>query len=181
MQDSYLAGFRYINLRLNFQDGVTSQYTCDNYPSPAENARYLKENLFAHYDALPLGEFAIGTNTLAHTVVKKHNLMSVLPVLIAEKTGTHFALGDPCFARSEEKPVFNPLDRKQVMARSNERTTRREEDPDGAYVSYHMDITLPYEDVAFVTAITPAGERIDLIRDGKFVAPGTEELNTPLA
>jgi aminopeptidase len=181
VQDSYLAGFRYINLRLNFQDGVTSQYTCDNYPSPAENARYLKENLFAHYDALPLGEFAIGTNTLAHTVVKKHNLMSVLPVLIAEKTGTHFALGDPCFARSEEKPVFNPLDRKQVMARSNERTTRREEDPDGAYVSYHMDITLPYEDIAFVTAITPTGERIDLIRDGKFVAPGTEELNAPLA
>jgi hypothetical protein len=60
-------------------------------------------------------------------------------------------------------------------------TARREEDPDGAYVSYHMDITLPYEDVAFVTAITPTGERIDLIRDGKFVAPGTEELNAPLA
>jgi aminopeptidase len=181
VRDIYLAGFRYVNLRLTFQDGVTSQCTCDNYPSPAENARYLKENLFSHYDTLPMGEFAIGTNTLAYIVVQKHDLSSVLPVLIAEKTGTHFAIGDPCFARSEDLPVFNPIDRKEVTARGNERTARRREDPDGSYVNYHMDITLPYEDIAFVTAVTPAGRRIDVIRDGRFVAPGTEELNAPLA
>jgi hypothetical protein len=43
-----------------------------------------------------------------------------------------------------------------------------------------MDITLPYEMLESITAITRDGARMDIIRDGRFAVPGTEELNIPL-
>ena len=32
----------------------------------------------------------------------------------------------------------------------------------------------------YITAVSAEGERFDIIRDGRFVVPGTEELNEPL-
>ena len=50
---------------------------------------------------------------------------------------------------------------------------------DQAYFHVHTDITLPYEELGSVTAVF-GEKRIDLIRDGRFVLPGTEELNRAL-
>lgn len=61
--------------------------------------------LFNGNEDIPIGEFAIGSNTLAYEIVKKHNIVEELPILLVEKMGPHFAIGDPCYA-SEKKAEF---------------------------------------------------------------------------
>jgi len=56
----------------------------------------------------------------------------------------------------------------------------RKTDIDKAYTNCHTDITLPYESIEFITVISKDGEKFDIIRDGRFVVKGTEELNVYL-
>jgi len=79
---------------------------------------------------------------------------------------------------SEDKPVFNN-DGKEVTARDNEKTIKRKSNPHEAYTVCHTDITLPYESLGNIIAITKESEKIDIIRDERFVLAGTEELNKP--
>ena len=180
VEEAFLGGLKFVNLKLTMQDGFVLDYSCDNFPREEDNRKYIEENLFFPHKTLPMGEFAIGTNTLAYMVAKKHGIMNVLPVLIIEKMGPHFAIGDTCFSREEDKPVYNALDNKEITARENEKTALRETNPQEAYTHRHTDITIPYESIHFIAAITGEGERIDIIRDGKFALEGTEELNEPL-
>ena len=71
-------------------------------------------------------------------------------------------------------------DGKEIMAKDNERTQIRKEDASKAYFNCHTDITIPYDELDAITAILPDGSTIDVIRDGRFVVPGTEQLNIPL-
>ncbi len=179
IKDTYLKGLRYKDLRIAFKDGYIEEYSCANFDDPEKSRKYVHENLLHPHDTLPLGEFAIGTNTLAYTMARKHKIMDVLPILIIEKMGPHFAVGDTCFTFEEDKPVFNP-DNKEITARENERTALRKEDPQKAYTFTHTDITLPYESIAFIRALDSEGKGQDIIRDGRFVVEGTEDLNKPL-
>jgi len=129
---------------------------------------------------LPLGEFAIGTNTLAYVISKKYDILNILPVLIVEKMGPHFAIGDTCFSHEEDHPIFNQFNKKEIIARDNEKSELRLENFNLAYTNVHIDITLPYENIAFISAVMENGEKVDIIRDGRFVLKGTEELNKPL-
>ena len=113
-------------------------------------------------------------------MAKKFDILPIMPVLIVEKMGPHFAIGDTCFSWEEDSAIYNPIDNKEITARDNERSILRKEDVSKAYTNCHTDITLPYEDLDFITAVTADGEKIDIIRDGRFVVPGTEELNIPL-
>ena len=61
----YLKGLNYIDLSLKFKDGCIEEYSCGNFDSEAANKAYIKENLLKGHDTLPMGEFAIGTNTTA--------------------------------------------------------------------------------------------------------------------
>ncbi|MFR7445317.1 MAG: hypothetical protein ACLUUO_20230 [Sellimonas intestinalis] len=79
------------------------------------------ESLFYPYETLPVGEFAIGTNTRAFRICKKYQLEDQLPILIYEKMGPHLAIGDPCYKGAEEEPVYNLLDGKEITAKYNER------------------------------------------------------------
>ncbi len=126
-----------------------------------------------------LGEFAIGTNTTAYRMGVQYQIQDKLPILIAEKTGPHFAVGDTCYSWSEDTPVFNP-DGKEIMARDNEVSALRKEDPQKAYFNCHTDITVPYDELGQITVQKEDGACVDIIRDGKFVVPGTELLNKPL-
>ena len=56
----------------------------------------------------------------------------------------------------------------------------RKEDISKAYLGCHTDITIPYDELAELTAVKKDGDRITIIRNGRFVLPGTEELNEPL-
>jgi leucyl aminopeptidase (aminopeptidase T) len=173
-------GLKYVNLKLVLENGYIVQYGCENYPEEEANRSFIQKNLLSLHETLPLGEFAIGTNTLAYVVARKHDIMDLLPALVIEKMGPHFAVGDTCFAREEEHRVFNRLDGKEVVARENEKTARRRSEPESAYTNCHTDMTLPYECIEFITAVTRDGERVDILRDERFVLEGTEELNRVL-
>lgn len=179
IQDVFL-GLKYKDLKLTFKDGYVAHYTCSNFDNENENREYVKENLMECHTELPLGEFAIGTNTEAYVMAKKYDIIDVLPILIIEKMGPHFAIGDTCFSFAEDLPVYNVLNKKEVVARDNERSILRKQDVSNAYTGVHTDITLPYEEIGFISVIKKDGNKIDIIREGRFVLEGTEELNKPL-
>ncbi len=174
----YLNGLFYRDLRLMFRDGMVAEYTCGNYGREEDNRRYIRENVLMHHETLPMGEFAIGTNTTAYVAAKNYHIAARLPILIAEKMGPHFAVGDTCFSWEEDVVTRNP-DGKQMIAKENECSALRREDVSRAYYNCHTDITIPYEELQEIAVLHGDGSRTALIRDGRFVLAGTEELNEP--
>ncbi len=175
----FLNGYEYKNLKVWFEDGKTTKLSCDNFPTEEENQKFLAEKLLFHHDSLPLGEFAIGTNTTAFVMGEKFDIAAKLPILIAEKTGPHFAIGDTCYKRSEDHKVYN-RDGKEIIARDNEISILRKTEPEKAYFNCHTDITIPYGEIGEISSLKKDGSKTVLIQNGRFVLPGTEELNIPL-
>jgi len=173
----FLNGLEYKDLELVFTEGMITSYRCANFASEEENRKYIKDNILFHHDSLPMGEFAIGTNTTAYVAARKYDIADKLPILIAEKTGPHFAVGDTCYSHSEELPVYNP-DGKEVVARDNTVSLRRLSGDETCYYNCHTDITLPYDELGELTAVSSEGEQ-PIIKDGRFVLSGCEELNLP--
>ena len=175
----YLEGLQYTDLELTFKDGMITDYRCGNFDDPEEGRRYIADNVLKGHDSLPLGEFAIGTNTTAYVVGKKYGIEDKMPILIAEKTGPHFAVGDTCYSWSEDIRVYNP-NGKEIIAKDNSVSINRKEDVSKAYFNCHTDITIPYEELEEISVVTKEGKHIILLKDGRFVLPGTEVLNEPL-
>ena len=174
----FLHGLEYRDLEITFNDGMITEYTCKNFPNEAENKKLIKEKLLGNRDTLPLGEFAIGTNTTAYVAAKKLEIEEVLPILIAEKTGPHFAIGDTCYSMEEDVVSYNP-NGKQIVAKDNEKSILRKTDILQAYFQCHTDITIPYDELWEVTAVEENGRETLIIEKGRFVLPGVEELNHP--
>ena len=174
----FLNELEYKDLCLTFEDGKVTEYDCRNFESPEENKKYIKDNVLFHHDTLPIGEFAIGTNTTAYVAGRKFGIEDKLPILIAEKTGPHFAVGDTCYSHAEDVAVFNP-DGKEIIARDNECSLLRKTDSGKAYFNCHTDITIPYDELAEVSVVTEDEKVIPIIEEGVFVLPGCEELNKP--
>ncbi len=174
----YLNGLLFKDLRLTFDCGQVIDYSCSNFGSEEENRKYIEDNILFHYPRIPMGEFAIGTNTTAYVTARKYGIEGRLPILIAEKTGPHFAVGDTCYCRQEDFPFYNP-DGKEVIARDNEISEMRKDDPALAYFGCHTDITIPYDELGSIRTIQDDGEMVSLIENGRFVLPGTEKLNEP--
>lgn len=175
----FLNGLEYRNLAITFEEGMIRDYSCGNFASEEENRAFIKENILFRQETLPLGEFAIGTNTTAYVAAKKFGVEDKFPILIAEKTGPHFAVGDTCYSHAEEIRVFNP-DGKEIVARDNEVSRLRNTKPSKAYFNCHTDITIPYDELGELTAVKKDGTRIPIIEKGRFVLPGAEALNQPL-
>lgn len=175
----FLNGLEYKNLSVTFEDGIIKEYNCSNFSSEEENKAFIKENILFRQKTLPLGEFAIGTNTTAYAVAKRLKVEDKFPILIAEKMGPHFAVGDTCYSHAEEIAVYNP-DGKEIVARENEYSLLRDSDPDKAYFNCHTDITIPYDELGLLQVVTKDGRKIPIISEGKFVLPGTEMLNEAL-
>lgn len=175
----YIGDYIFKNLSMTFENGMVKDYSCDNFPDLKEGKRLIKQVILKDYDTLPMGEFAIGTNTTAYAMAWKYGILSKLPILIAEKMGPHFAVGDTCYSRAEDFPVYNP-DGKEITARENEVSALRKEDASKAYYSCHTDITIPYSELHSIVAVKADGGRIAIIEHGRFVLLGTEALNGPL-
>lgn len=174
----YLNELQYRNLKMVFRDGMIVDYGCDNFEDAEEGRKYIKNNVLHNHDTLPMGEFAIGTNTTAYVVAKKYQIEDKFPILIAEKTGPHFAVGDTCYSWSEENRVYNQ-NGKEIVAKDNSVSILRKEDVSKAYFNCHTDITIPYDELGEISVVTKEGERIPLLLDGKFVLTGAEILNKP--
>ena len=175
----YLNELQYRDLKITFENGKITEYTCSNFEDEEQSKKYIKSNILHNHDTLPLGEFAIGTNTTAYVVAKKYQIEDKMPILIAEKMGPHFAVGDTCYSWSEENKLYNP-DGKEIVAKDNSVSILRKEDVSKAYFQCHTDITIPYEELEEIAVVTEKGERIMLLKDGHFVRSGTEILNEPL-
>jgi len=175
----YLNGLYFKDLELQFSDGMICDYRCANFDDPEENRAYIQANILFHHETLPMGEFAIGTNTRAYRMAREYGIGGRLPILIAEKTGPHFAVGDTCYSYQEDTPVCN-ADGKEIIARDNEVSLLRRTDPSRAYFGCHTDITIPYSELGSLTVYGEDGYEQTIIRDGRFVLPGTEPLNEAL-
>ncbi len=174
----FLEGLEFRNLKITFEDGMIKEYSCSNFESEEENQKFFKENVMFHRETLPLGEFAIGTNTTAYVIAAKWGIESKMPILIAEKMGPHFAVGDTCYSHEEDMITYNP-DGKAIVARDNEVSALRKAKPEEAYFDCHTDITIPYDELGELTAVRKDGSRIPIILDGRFAVEGCEELNEP--
>ena len=175
----YLNDLKYNDLQITFEDGKIKDYTCKNFDTEEENKKFIKQNVMFNHETLPIGEFAIGTNTTAYMVAKKYHVVYKLPILIVEKMGPHFAVGDTCYSFEEDIKTYNP-DGKEIVARENEVSALRKTDIRKAYFGCHTDITMPYDELGEITAVRKDGSEITIIKDGRFVLEGTELLNEPL-
>lgn len=174
----YLNEMQYENLMITFEDGMITEYSCSNYEDEEENKKFIFDTILHNHESLPLGEFAIGTNTTAYVMAKKYGIEEKLPILIAEKMGPHFAIGDTCYSWAEDIKVYNP-NGKEIVARDNSISLLRKEDPSKAYFHCHTDITIPYEELEEISVLTKDEKPIILLKDGRFVLQGTELLNEP--
>ena len=175
----YLNELQYRNLKMTFKDGRLTDYSCSNFEDSEEGKKFIKGNVLHNHDTLPMGEFAIGTNTTAYVVARKYQIEDKFPILIAEKTGPHFAIGDTCYSWSEENRVYNP-NGKEIVAKDNSVSILRKEDVTKAYFNCHTDITIPYDELGEISVVMADGTRIPILLDGKFVLAGTGVLNEAL-
>ena len=53
---------------------MIESYTCSNFEDEEENEKYIYDNILHNHPTLPIGEFAIGTNTTAYVAGKKYNI-----------------------------------------------------------------------------------------------------------
>ena len=172
----FLNELQYEDLELTFKNGMVVDYNCGNFKTEAENKKLLKDTVLFHHESLPLGEFAIGTNTTAYVAAKRLQIEEKLPILIAEKMGPHFAVGDTCYSHEEDMKVYNP-DGKEIVAKDNEKSILRKEHPEQAYFYCHTDITIPYDELGELSAVREDGSAVAIIKEGRFVLSGCEELN----
>lgn len=175
----YIGTIQFKNLVMKFKDGRVTDYSCDNFADSKEGRALVKQLILRNHDTLPMGEFAIGTNTAAYAMAQKYGIVDKLPILIVEKMGPHFAVGDTCYSWSEDTPVFNP-NGKEIIARDNEISLLRKEDSSQAYFSCHTDITIPYRELDSIVAVKKDGTHCPVISNGRFAVDGTEVLNREL-
>lgn len=176
VKEAFLHDLNYKNLEIIFQDGCIADYSCSNFVSEEKNKTYFKENIMQNRETLPLGEFAIGTNTIAYVMARKYNILEKLPVLIVEKMGPHFAVGDTCYSHSEEMRIYNP-NGKEIVAKENDFSRCRKTEPEKAYFNCHTDITIPYDEIGEIACYDREGNKTVLIENGRFILGGTEMLN----
>ncbi len=116
---------------------------------------------------------------MAYVISQKYDITDKLPILIVEKMGPHFAVGDTCFSFGEDTPVYNEIDGKEIVAKDNEHSIKRKEDINKAYTNCHTDITLPYDGLKKISVLKEDGSEVLIIEDGRFVLEGTAFLNEP--
>ena len=64
-----------------------------------------------------------------------------------------------------------------MVAKENDFSKLRNSEPEKAYFNCHTDITIPYSELGDIVVHTENDEEITIIKDGRFVLPGTEILN----
>ena len=79
----YLNELQYRDLEITFSNGMVSEYNCANFERELENKAYIHDNVLYKHPTLPLGEFAIGTNTTAYVTAKKYGIEDKMPIPVS--------------------------------------------------------------------------------------------------
>ncbi|MCD8300306.1 MAG: aminopeptidase, partial [Clostridiales bacterium] len=74
VSEVFLNGLCFKNLELKFINGMIESYTCTNFENEEDNLKYIRDNVLMHHETLPMGEFAIGTNTTAYVMAGKYHI-----------------------------------------------------------------------------------------------------------
>ena len=115
----YLGELQYLDLEMDFLDGKIADYRCSNFDNEEDGKKYIADHVLHNHETLPMGEFAIGTNTTAYQMGRKYDIEAKLPILIAEKTvaaGEHFrGRSEPFCRRCGQFPDFAPFP-ERIMA-----------------------------------------------------------------
>ena len=82
------------------------------------------------------------------------------------------------FLSMEDNIVYNP-NGKEIISRDNEISILRKTEPEKAYFNCHTDITIPYDEIGSISAVSEDGSETVIIENGRFVLAGCEELNKP--
>ena len=105
--------------RMVFKDGKVTEFGCGNFPESEEQGKDLvKQVIMRGHSWLPLGEFAIGTNTTAYAMAQKYQIGLKLRWQ-CRKNRSPLSAGDACYSFAEDSLLCNP-DGKEVIARDNE-------------------------------------------------------------
>lgn len=168
------------NIRITFEDGFTKDYSCTNFDDEQASHDLMDEVIFHHRSSLPMGEFALGTNTYAYALAKNDDILYKLHTLIFEKLGPHIAIGDTCFAWSEDNKLTSLYSGKEMIAKDNCVSLKRHENIKKAYMGVHYDLTIPYDEIYSLSVHKYDGSEIELVHEGRFVLAGCEYLNEPL-
>ena len=172
----YLNELQYKDLEITFSNGMVADYRCSNFERELENKEYIRDNVLYRHDTLALGEFAIGTNTTAYQAAKKYGIEDKMPILIAEKMGPHFAVGDTCYSWCEDisglQSKWKRDHSKEIMRYlySREKRMCRK-----AYFHCHTDITIPYEELGSIRMQTAVGNELSIIDGGHICTSGYME------
>ena len=82
LKETFLKQLKFVDLNLKFKDGYVEDYSCGNFKKTEDNRKYIEENLLFPHKTLPIGEFAIGTNTQAYMMAKKFDILLIKPVSV---------------------------------------------------------------------------------------------------
>ena len=177
----FLEGLEYRDLELRFADGMITDYSCGNFEDPEDGKKYVADNVLKGHRSLSRSASSPSARIRRRNryTYRRYGMEDKMPILIAEKTGPHFAVGDTCYSWSEDIRVYNP-NGKEIVAKDNSVSLNRKTDPSKAYLNCHTDITIPYDELEEISVVTKEGKHIILIKDGRFILPGTEILNEPL-
>lgn len=188
----YLNGLCYKDLKITFKDGMVDDYECANFPDKEDGRKFIKENLLYNRETLPMGDVCDWNeyNSLCNGCEVWHH--GETSNSYRRENGTAYRYWRyPCYSYCEDVRVYNP-DGKEIVAKENECSAFRKEDPKKAYFNCHTDITIPYEELSRIAAVTAqtvevpimndvAEERVEIpiLLDGRFVLEGTLKLNEP--
>ena len=91
----------YKNLEIDFKDGMVEKYTCTNFEDETENKNYIRDNVLMHHETLPMGEFAIGTNTTAYRMARDYELWknAILVALLNTMLFSYYSLAPFLFGQ----------------------------------------------------------------------------------
>jgi leucyl aminopeptidase (aminopeptidase T) len=162
-------GHTFLDLTLHIADGYIDSYDCANFENAEDNAQFLINHLFAGHTTLPIGEFAIGTNTRAYSVVRQYDLTATAPSVLMEKTAPHLAIGDSCYARRTEI-LKNHMNGKKLNILNNQ----------DRLFNTHVDITIPFEQIESLVAVFSDGKNEPIISEGLFALSDLAIFNIPL-
>lgn len=176
IQKIRISKIEFIDMMITIKDGFVSDYTCKNFKNEEENRKFMKQHIFHNLDSLPIGEFALGTNTYAYAIAKKDEILYKLHTLIYEKLGPHIALGDTCFRGSEDHVRYSHVSGKKIVAVDNEVSIKRKASNTDAYFGIHYDLTIPYDEIGSIIVHTQHSDII-IVENGRFKLPGFDYLN----
>jgi aminopeptidase len=88
----YLNGLQFKDLKLVFDCGQVIDYSCSNFETEGENRAYIEDNILHHHVKLPMGEFAIGTNTTAYVAAEKYGIADNLKYELYNHNQIHYII-----------------------------------------------------------------------------------------